>query len=333
MELRDGGQLLAMMPGYQVSCVLAAAADLGVCELVAQSPQTADQAARQLACDPRAVAILLDALAGVGVLSKAAGQYSVPPALRPFLIESSPQSVVAMLRHQASCLRRWARLPWVVKSGAAADAGTSIRGAAADQAAFIEGMDVINRDVADTLVREVNPGGVRCVLDVGGASGTWTLAWLRAESAARAILFDLPPVIPLAQERLARSGLAERVELAAGDFSTDALPRGADLAWVSAIIHQNSRAENRALYRRIAEALDVGGWILIRDIVMDESRTAPASGALFAVNMLVATAGGNTYTLAEIAEDLASAGFVDVHLVRRDEWMHNVVRARLPADH
>jgi precorrin-6B methylase 2 len=329
MAIQTGEQLLELMRGYQVSCVVAAAVDLGVLNLLAQSPLTADETAGRLACDPRAMAILLDALAGLGLLSKTASRYAVPSGLQPFVLESSPQSVDAMLRHQANCLRRWARLPWVVKTGAAADAGTSLRGEAADRAAFIEAMDVINRDVADGLVREINPGDFRCVLDVGGGSGTWTLAWLRAAPAARAILFDLPPVIPLADQRLERSGLAERVELVAGDFYTDPLPRGADLAWVSAIIHQNSREENRALFRRIAEALDAGGWILIRDIVMDESRTAPVAGVLFAVNMLVATAGGNTYTLPEIAEDLAAAGFTGGQLVRRDEWMHSVVRARL----
>ena len=128
--------------------------------------------------------------------------------------------------------------------------------------------------------------------------------------------------------RFDRAGLAERVELVAGDFYVDRLPRVADLAWISAIIHQNSWVQNRDLFRRVAEAQPAGGWILIRDIVMEPSRTAPPAGVLFAVNMLAGTARGNTYTLAEIAADLATAGYRDVELVRRDEGMHSVVRAR-----
>jgi hypothetical protein len=100
--------------------------------------------------------------------------------------------------------------------------------------------------------------------------------------------------------------------------------------WLSAIIHQNSRDQNRALYRRIAQAVQPGGRLLIRDVVLEQSRTAPLAGALFAVNMLVATQGGNAYTLSEIRDDLASEGFVDVELIRRDEGMHCVVRARRP---
>jgi ubiquinone/menaquinone biosynthesis C-methylase UbiE len=189
-------------------------------------------------------------------------------------------------------------------------------------------MHDVSRAVADVLIPEVHSDEFRCLLDVGGATGTWTMAWLQCEPAARAILFDLPQVIPLARKRLDRHGFADRVELVAGDFERDDLPAGADLAWLSAIIHQNSRAENRALFGRIAAALEPGGRLLIRDVVMEDSRIAPPHGALFAVNMLVATRGGATYTLAEIREDLAAAGFADVRLLRRDEGMHSVVSAR-----
>jgi hypothetical protein len=155
------------------------------------------------------------------------------------------------------------------------------------------------------------------------------LAWLKAEPQSRAIIFDLPYVIPMARECFATSPFADRVELCAGDFYTDDLPKGADLAWVSAIIHQNSPDQNRALYRRIAAALEPQGWIYIRDIVMEPSRTAPVAGALFSVNMLSATEGGNSYCWTEIQEDLQSAGFADVQLVRRDEGMLSIVRARV----
>jgi SAM-dependent methyltransferase len=329
MAIQNGEQLLALMRGFQVPCVLAAAADLDVFNLLRAAPLSACDAATRLHCDLRAMTILLDALAGIGILIKTSDRYTLAPDVAPLVVDDSPHSVAAMLRHQANCLRRWSRLPWVVQSGHPADADPSVRGPEADQASFIGAMHDISNTVAEPLIREINPDGFRCVLDVGGGSGTWTLAWLQAEPAARAILFDLPAVIPLARERLTAGGVADRVALVAGDFDRDPLPRGADLVWLSAIIHQNSPDENRVLYRRVAEALEPGGRVLIRDIVMDESHTSPVAGALFAVNMLVATAGGGTYTLAEIREDLQDAGFEDVQLVRRDEGMHAVVSARL----
>jgi precorrin-6B methylase 2 len=330
MKLESGEELLALMRGFQIPCVLAAAADLDVFNLLAEAPLTSQEAAARLHCDARAARILLDALSAIGILVKTMDRYALAPGLAPLLVDCSPQSVAAMLRHQANCLRRWARLPWVVQSGAPADAGPSVRGPEADEQAFIEAMNVVSSPVVDGLIREINPGPFQCVLDVGGASGSWTIAWLTANPNSRAILFDLPSVIPMARERMERCGLGERVELFAGDFEKDPLPQGADLVWLSAIIHQNSRDQNRALYRRIAQAVQPGGRLLIRDVVLEQSRTAPLAGALFAVNMLVATQGGNAYTLSEIRDDLASEGFVDVELIRRDEGMHCVVRARRP---
>jgi len=329
MSIRDGEQILEMMRAYQVPCLFAAAADLDLFEKLAPVPRTAAEVAAAAGCDLRAVTILLDALAAVGVIVKQDEQYSISPELAPFLCEAFPQSVMAMLRHQANCLRRWSRLPWTVHSGKPEYPGPSIRGEDADKASFIEAMHVVSRDVADELVQKIHPGSVRCVLDLGGASGSWTLAWLKAEPQSRAIIFDLPHVIPMARECFATSPFADRVELCAGDFYTDDLPKGADLAWVSAIIHQNSPDQNRALYRRIAAALEPQGWIYIRDIVMEPSRTAPVAGALFSVNMLSATEGGNSYCWTEIQEDLQSAGFADVQLVRSDEGMLSIVRARV----
>jgi hypothetical protein len=329
MRIRNGEQILDMMRAYQIPCLLAAAADLDLFEKLAPVPRTASEVAAAASCNLRAVTILLDALASVGVIIKQDEQYSISPELAPFLCEVFPQSVIAMLRHQANCLRNWSRLPWTVHSGKPEYPGPSIRGEDADKASFIEAMHVVSRGVADELVQEIHPGNVCCVLDLGGASGSWTTAWLKAEPQSRAIIFDLPHVIPMARERFATSPFAERIELCAGDFNTDALPKGADLAWVSAIIHQNSPDQNRVLYRRIAAALEPHGWIYIRDIVMEPSRTAPVAGALFAVNMLSATEEGNSYCLTEIQEDLQSAGFMDVELVRRHEGMHSIVRARV----
>ena len=123
MEIRNGEQILEMMRAYQVPCLLAAAADLDLFEKLAPAPRTAAEVAAAAGCDLRAVTILLDALAAVGVIVKQDEQYSISPELAPFLCEASPQSVMAMLRHQANCLRRWSRLPWTVRYGKAGVSG------------------------------------------------------------------------------------------------------------------------------------------------------------------------------------------------------------------
>ena len=192
-------------------------------------------------------------------------------------------------------------------------------------------MDNVSRITAQPLVDALPELRFNHLLDVGGASGTWTIAFMKRYPKARATLFDLPKVLPQATRRLASAEMTSRVRLVGGDFMADPLPPGADLAWVSAIIHQMSREDCRKLYGSIARVLPPGGQILVRDHVMDESRTRPASGTMFAINMLVNTETGGTFTLAEISADLEAAGFLGAELLRNEDTMNCVVRARKPA--
>lgn len=323
----DGNRLLDLMRGFQLPCVVAAAAELGVFGALAEGARTAEAVAASCDASTRGVTILLDALAAAGILVKADDRFAVAGPLRAALDPADPACVLPMILHQANCLRRWSRLAWTTRSDMPSDTGPSILGHEADLESFIQAMNVVSGPVADGLVASIDAGQVAHVLDIGGASGTWTLAWLRAHPAARATIFDLPEVIPLARARVAASGFGDRIGFAGGDYLRDPLPGGADVAWISAIVHQHSREENRGLYRRAAAALVPGGRVLIRDIVMDPSRTTPVAGALFAVNMLAATPGGGTWTMDEYRQDLEAAGFTAVRLLRRDEGMHSIIAA------
>jgi hypothetical protein len=321
-------ELLEKVRGFQGACVIAAAAELDVFTALRGTPASANALAGRIGSDPRATAVLLDALVALDLLAKRADTYHVPPDVAELLTEDSPANVLSAVRHQANCLRRWGQLARVVKTGQPAERTSSVRGQAGDCEAFIGAMDNFTAAIAPQIIEKLSPLRFQRLLDVGGASGTWTAAFLRAVPDATAVLFDLPQVIPLARNRLTRAGLIDRVTLVAGDFYADPLPGGADFAWLSAIAHQNSRRENRDLFAKIRAALTAGGILAIRDVVMDASRTRPPAGALFAVNMLVGTEGGGTFTFDEFAEDLVSAGFSDVQWLHQDENMNSLLRAR-----
>ena len=323
-------ELERLARGFQPACVLLAATELDLFGVMGGEAFTASQAAEKLGSDLRGTTILLDALAALKLLHKAGERYEVPASVANLLTAGRPGNQLAMMQHQANCLRRWARLAEVVKTGRPAPREPSIRGEAADYASFIEAMDNVSGPVAGKIVADLQPLEFRHLLDVGGASGSWTIEFLRANPGARATLFDLPVVLPQAQERLRAAGLLDRVTLAPGDFYVDPLPAGADLAWVSAIVHQNSREQNRELFGRVFAALTSGGQILIRDYLMEASRISPVGGALFAVNMLSATEKGGTFTFDELREDLEHAGFADVKIVRPDDTMHALMAARKP---
>ena len=322
--------ILAEARTYQGAAVLAAAAELNLFALLSSTPKTAAELARVGRCDLRGLTILLDALAALRLLEKSGGAYSLAPGLEACLTPDSPTTVLAMVQHQAHCLRNWSQLARVVQTGRPAEDMPTVCGEEGAREAFIGAMHNISAPCAAQVIEAIQPLRFQRLLDIGGASGTWTIAFLRACPAAQATLFDLPPVIPLAKRRLTEAGLADRVTLVAGDFMSDPLPAGADLAWVSAIVHQNSRAQNRQLFANVHQALVPGGRIAIRDILMEETRTQPVAGALFAINMLVATPAGGTFTLAELREDLETAGFREVALVRQHEAMNCVIVAHKP---
>jgi trans-aconitate methyltransferase len=323
-------QILDLMGSFRPACVIGAAAELDVWTALGGDSLTAAQMAERLGCDPRAVIILLDAVAALDLLEKRQDRYRVPPELRHWLVEGDPESVLPMLRHVANLVRGWSQLAWTVKSGTPAPPRPSIRGATADRESFIAAMHAISGPMADDLVAQVGPPRFRHLLDVGGASGTWTLAFLRAVPGATATIFDLPDAIEQARQRLAGTEFERRVTLAAGDFYRDELPSGADFAWVSAICHQHSREHNRELFAKVFRALAPGGRIAIRDMVMEPDHVAPREGALFAVNMLVNTESGGTFSLAEYAEDLEAAGFAAPQLAVKHEAMNAVVVASKP---
>ncbi len=315
---------------FQPACVITAAADLNVFSPLHEKPMTAESLADAINTDPRATTVLLDALAALELLSKKDNLYSVPKDAAKLLTEQSSDNILPMIRHLSNCLRRWSRLAWVTQSGRPAEREPSVRGRDGDIESFIGAMNNISSVFAAEVIDKLKPLKFKHLLDIGGASGTWTIEFLRAAPKASATLFDQPDVIPLAEKRVTEADMSDRIKLVAGDFYIDKLPAGADLAFLGAICHQNSREQNRALFEKVYEALKSGGCAVIRDVVMEPSRTSPQGGALFAVNMLVSTEKGKTYTFDEYKEDLTNAGFTEVQLIHHDQHMNSLIRAAKP---
>ncbi len=316
--------LLALARGFQESRVLLTGAEFDLFTLLARKPLSAEAVAAHLGADLRAIAVVLDALSAMEVLEKKEGLYRTAPAAS-CLSADAPDSLHPMLLHAAALWARWTTLTKRV-------GGVPLheRPPAESLRAFILAMHVVGAPRADRIIAEAGASGARRLLDVGGGPATYTMAFLAASPDLSATLFDLPAVVEIARERLEKAGLLSRVTLVSGDFETDELPPGHDLAWLSAVIHQNGPEQNEALYARIFRALVPGGRLLVRDHVMDDSRTHPRAGALFAVNMLVGTAEGGTYTFDEIRSGLARAGFTRIRLLRSGERMDALVEAFRP---
>ncbi len=321
--------ILKLARQFMESRILLTAAELDLFTRLAEKPSSAEELVEELDADLRGLTILLDVLAAMGLLAKQQDTYETTPEAAPFLSEKNPRSVLPMILHATHLWDRWSGLTAIVKGRAPSGPASETRDAD-ELTAFIGAMHTVGMPMAKKIAAAVQPGPARNLLDVGGASGTYTIAFLEAAPEMKATLFDLPAVIRMASKRLAEANMSGRVRLVAGNFYTDELPGGHDLALLSAIIHQNSPEENVELFGKVFRALVPGGRIVIRDHVMEPGRIAPRDGAIFAVNMLVNTEGGSTYTYEEIRTWLEAAGFANVRFLKAGEHMDALVEAFKP---
>lgn len=326
---RPPSALMEVIAAFMGSRAILTASELDLFTYLHRNPATARETAEVLGLDTRATARLLDCLVSLGLLEKTDPTYrTTDPGA--FFSSDHPQTVLPMALHLNRQWRLWSDLTEAVRQGGRKDLAAGAEFHGEDQKHFIAAMHVAGRELAREIASSFDASRFEKLLDIGGASGSYTIAFLEKNPRLKAVLFDLPEVIPLAEERIRSEGFRDRVELVAGDFYQDELPNGCDLALLSAIIHQNGPEENEALYRKIRRALRPGGTLLIRDYIMDPSRTKPTGGAFFALNMLVSTRRGDTYTLEEVQKSLERAGYRDVRQIRSGERMDSLVEARTP---
>jgi (2Fe-2S) ferredoxin/SAM-dependent methyltransferase len=306
--------LMDAVRGYQASRVLLSAVELDVFTAVARAGERArpEAVAEELRTDPRATGVLLRALAGLGVLTEEDGTFANAPVARRYLVAGSPDDARDALRHNLSLWTTWSGLTDCVRTGQPARV-PEMRDRGDDWTLpFIAAMHRNAALRAPRVVEAVGAQGVRRLLDVGGGSGAYAIAFARANPALVAEVLDLAAVLPIAAGHVAEAGLSDRVRLRQGDLRADDLGSGYDLVLLSAICHMLGPGENLDLLRRAFRALVPGGRVAIQDHVMRPGKTAPRSGALFAINMLVGTANGSTYSEAEYAAWLREAGFASV---------------------
>jgi len=301
--------------GLQKSMILHTAFELGVFTALGDETRTSEQVARSLGTDKRATDRLMNALCAMELMEKENGQFSNAPVARRFLVKGKPEYMKA-ITHIANIWEPWRTLAEAVRVGKRVAGWPTGDQGRKHVEAFIAAMHWFAGLRANHVIDLIDLSGVSRVLDVGGGSGAYSMAFVRKKKGVTAQVFELPNVIPLTEKYIREANLAGKIETVVGDYNTDELGSGFDLVFLSAIVHSNSFDQNEMLIRKAVSALNPGGQVVVQDFVMDEDRTSPAFGAIFALNMLVNTEAGDTYTEREIRSWMESAGLSDI--VRKD---------------
>ena len=148
----------------------------------------------------------------------------------------------------------------------------------------------------------------RTLLDIGGGQATYAVEACRRYRTLRAIVVDLPPALEITRGRIAEARLTDRIDVAARDFFQDSLPRGADVALLSAILHDWPPDKVAAILGRVHDALPKGGTLLVRELFVDDDGTGPLYAAMSSLVMLLEVHGEN-YSWGAYEGWLRSAGF------------------------
>ena len=305
--------VVEMIRGFMPSRAVLTALELDIFTAVGAGG-TAEQIARKVQCAPRATEMLLNVLVSLKLLEKQEGTYRNSPVAARFFVEGTPDSARTAQLHIANLWQRWSTLTEAVKEG------TSVapRIDAKDWAKpFIAAMDHNARGRARAMAQAVDVDGAKRMLDLGGGSGAYSIAFAKAHPGLECEIVDLGEVLPITQEYIHKAGLDDRIVTRTGDMLTAPLDAGKyDLVLLSAICHMFSPEQNRDLLQRAYRALAPKGRVVISDFVLEPDKTAPRFGALFALNMLVGTRAGASYSEPEYTGWLKEAGFKETKRVR-----------------
>jgi ubiquinone/menaquinone biosynthesis C-methylase UbiE len=274
--------------------------------------------AKKASISPRGAQALLDGLAGLGLVNRSGGNYQNSPEAAFYLVKGKPSYLGGMAEVFMDEMPVWAKLPEAVRTGAPQAPNTADQVENPFWEILVPAIAALSAPVAQMAAERLGIGKAGAIswLDVGGGSGIWSATWLGANKQARGYQLDWPNVNRIAKGFVAKSGAGDRFETLDGDFhAADFGTAKYDIAIYGHIAHQESPAENVAIFRKFKKALKPGGTLLVNDFVLSDDRTGHPFAMMFTSQMLLMTKAGSAYSQKDYRSWLGEAGFTSVEIV------------------
>lgn len=295
----------------------AAVAHFNLFGRLAEQPMTSDDLGKALGLAERPTAVLVTALRAIGMLSMdTEARLGLTPLAQEHLLPGAAFDVgdyVGLAANSPGVVALVERL----RTNRPADAGggvafiyrEGVASAMEEEASarhFTLALAGRAKNVAPLLAGRVGlPDGTRLLLDVGGGTGIYSIAFLERYPDLRAIVVDRPEVLKVAQEMSQAYGVADRLETRAGDMFRDSLPT-ADVVLLSNILHDWDVPECRTLIKRASSVLRPGGALMIHDVFLNDALDGPMPIALYSAALFCLTE-GRAYSAAEYRSWLLEA--------------------------
>jgi (2Fe-2S) ferredoxin/predicted O-methyltransferase YrrM len=308
--LPDG--LDEMIGGNMPSRCLLTALELDIFAAVGEGAST-EQVGKKINASARGAGILLNALVALGLLSKSGDKFRNTAETARFFAEGSKDNQRNALMHHVKLWHRWSTLTDAVRAGTRVEIGRDQNPEWTTD--FIAAMQNIAKDRAPVVVKALGTAGVRRILDLGGGSGVYSIAFAKASPDVKCEILDLAAVVPLAVDYVSKAGVAAQVSIRSGDMLHGDLGSGYDIIMLNAICHMFSEEQNRDIFRRAHKALAPNGRLVVQDFILNPDKAGPVHAALFSVNMLVGTEAGASYNEKEFTTWMKDAGFGEVRRI------------------
>ncbi len=322
---------------YGTELLTAAVVEFDLFRRLAERPMSLEELQSDIGLQLRPTVVLVTALRAMGLLAvEAPGRLQLTPLASEHLIpgrEFDVSGYIALAGDSPGVREMITRLKTNRPAGASdvATGGSPVVPSAHDDRAVSDGTAFIFREgtasamdveasarfltmslagraknVAPVLSERVSLDGVKTLLDVGGGSGIYSIAWLRRHPALQAIVWDRPEVLKVASEMAQQYGVADRLECVPGNMFADPVP-ACDVCLLSNILHDWDEPECRTLVQRCASALNPGGRLLIHDVLLNDDHSGPLPIALYSAALFTLTE-GRAYSAREFQTWLTEAG-------------------------
>ena len=312
------GEILGLANAYWRPFVLQAGVSLDLFTIMDDAAKkgetmTVSALAKAASCDERALGLFVTGLVSLGFFEREGDVLSLPEHSRAYLSRNSDDYLGFIIKHHSHIAPAWVKLAESVQTGKPMRGESSSHTEdAAEREAFLMGMFNVATHQAEAIAAALDLSGRKRLLDLGGGPGTYAVFFCRANPELTSTIFDKPTSEPIAMNIVRRYGLEDRIDFFGGNFLKDPLPQGYDVVWISQILHGDSPEDAAKLVRDAGKLLNPGGLLIVQDFVVDNDKRGPEHPALFGLNMLAVTEGGQTYTWAEIETMIRDAGAVSV---------------------
>jgi 3-hydroxy-5-methyl-1-naphthoate 3-O-methyltransferase len=311
--------LLQMAQAFRQSAILMTACELKVFTYLSQGPMSAEALAHHSQVPVRGLQRLLNACVVLELLEKEDERYHNTPIAETFLVQGKSGYMGNFIQAGAEQYEAWGHLTQAIQQDRPMNPHSAedlprlpaerIRG-------YVERLYELGKHNAVAIADRVDLGEVRQMLDVAGGSGIYSITFAQRQPTLRAVVFDLPPIVPFTQEIIAGHGMQERVTLCPGNYFLDEFAGGNDLVLLSNSLQTEGGTTCRMLLGKVFKALAPGGQLVIHGVMPNPDRVTPPQPALFPLQMLLTFPEGDAHPAEEICTWAAEAGFVDLTVTR-----------------